>query len=778
MMRIPHRYKLALAATSLPLIAGAAFAQSPMAFSLGVIDKGPAAASAPTIAADDSNLRRIGANRNALFFNGESASKEYAFYALPSEIAGSTKLVLSLQTSISTAPESSAMRVFVNDQDVGTIKLTAGDPYRAELKVPNGLIQPGYNAVSILVDQKHRVDCTIDATYELWTQVDPEHSGFVFGAKPASGGTSLPDLIALGGISDGRTPIHGQIARGASTTEYNRIMDVIQSLAIAGSFDRPAVTIGEEKGQGPGIDVAVGTRSALSSTLGADRVAALKDGFSVLSDDGSQRSLLVITGQKASDVETAVAEFRRFGEQQQNDGTPQGLRALANTKGRALQPNSVVPLQNLGFIAQPFSGRLYKESVNFSMPSDFYPGDYGSLVMHLSARYAANLSRGAELILRANGETVADITLGASRNGLIEDQRLPIPLSKLRPGENTIEFEARLPTPADAVCDPLASTGEDRSRLSILGSSFLEVPSFARVGRYPDIAALVSGASMVDRQDSEATSVYVPALNSTALDAAGSFIAKMAYSSGRVMAVDLTTSVPDGGQRRIMAFATFAKLPSEIQTQTGLDLSATPAGLANALKADKRTQAAPSMSFGDPSTGNESNDAATPSQLDKVLAPATEFASTIKSFAASTLSKLHPSFRSAGDIDARSYQPKDSAALLIAQKEMPSGGVWTVVSSPSDDAMTATIDAVMERSTWTRLNGSIQSFSTSGQVTEQVSPRDIALFQTQPMSIGNMRLIIAGWLSNHVMEYTLAQLGAAIMLGASTFLMLKLGRRK
>lgn len=775
MMRILHRYKLALAATAVSLIADGALAQSQTAFSLGDVAKGPTSTAA---VADTGNLRRIGANRAALFFNGESTSKEYAFYALPAEIAGATKLVLSLQTSISTAPESSAMRVFINDQDVGTVKLTAGDPYRVELKVPNGLIQPGYNAVSILVDQKHRVDCTIDATYELWTQVDPEHSGFVFGGKPAASGTSMPDLIALGGINDGRTPIHGQISRGASSTEYNRIMAVIQSLAIAGSFDRPAVTIGEEQGQGPGIDVVVGTRTALASTLGADRVAALKDGFSVLPDEDNQRKVLVITGQTAAEVDTAVEEFRRLGEQQQNDGTPQGLRALANTKGRALSPNSVVPLQNLGFIAQPFSGRLYKESLNLSMPSDFYPGDYGSLVMHLSARYAANLSRDAELILRANGETVADITLGASRNGLIDDQRLPIPLSKLRPGENTIEFEARLPTPADAVCDPLASASEDRSRLSILGSSFLEVPSFARVGRYPDIAALVSGASFSDRRDTEATSVYVPGLNSPALDAAGSFLAKMAYSSGHVMPIDLTTSVPDAGQRRIMAFATFGKLPSEIQAQTGLDLSATPAGLANALQTSKRGQAAPSLSFGDLSTEDVAADSSVPSQLEKVLAPATELAETVKSFASSTLSKLQPALGASGETSAETYQPKDDTALLIAQKEMASGGVWTVVTSPSDETLSSTIDAVMDRPTWTRLNGSVQSFSSSGKITEQMLPHDVALFQTQPVSIGNVRLIIAGWLSNHVMEYTLAQLGAAIMLGASTFLMLKLGRRK
>jgi hypothetical protein len=82
----------------------------------------------------------------------------------------------------------------------------------------------------------------------------------------------------------------------------------------------------------------------------------------------------------------------------------------------------------------------------------------------------------------------------------------------------------------------------------------------------------------------------------------------------------------------------------------------------------------------------------------------------------------------------------------------------------------------MGRATWSRLNGSIQSFSASGQVVDEVEPTRVALFQTQAATVGNLRLVVAGWFSNHVWEYTLAQIGAAILLGISTFLFLKLGR--
>ncbi|WP_161991078.1 MULTISPECIES: cellulose biosynthesis cyclic di-GMP-binding regulatory protein BcsB [unclassified Rhizobium] len=770
------RYKLALAGAAFAVVCDASLAHSQQAFSLGTA---PAAHSSDkmSVETDDRNLRRIGADRRGMFFNGESTSNEYPFYALPSEIAGSAKLVLWMQTAISAAPENSSMRVFVNDQDVGSIKLQSGAPYRVEMKVPNGVIQPGYNAVSILVDQKHRVDCSIDATYELWTQIDPERSGFVFSEGGRLMGDTMPDLIARGGMIDGRTAIQGSIAPGATGTDYNRTITAIEALTIIGNFDRPAVSIGQQAADDRSIGVVVGTRGTVAEILGQQADSILKDGINVLPAGHGKGQTLVVTGRTAADVDASLEILKAEAEKGQSDGTPQGLRALANSKGRLLSPGSTAPLRNLGLIAEPFSGRLYKQQINFSMPSDFYPGDYGSLVLHLSAQYAANLSRDAELIVRANDETVADINLGSSRSGLIDDQRLPVPLSKLRPGENTIQFEARLPVPADVTCDPVGKGGEDRPRLLVLGKSFLEVPQFARVGRYPDIAALVSGSAFDERVGSAPIALYVPNLNSTALSAAASFMAKMAYSSGHILPVNVTATVPDLHQPNVMAFGTFSQLPSDVVTPTGLDLSTRITSPGPAINAPTQ-EVASALSFRDtkdtaPATGTDGD------VTGQMLGYVGQIKTVLTDRVGAQIDKLRHEVSAMGQPEEVRYQPKAETALLIAQKDMKgAAGVWTVVASPSEQGLTATVDAIMDRSTWTRLNGSVQAFSTTGQVIDEIAPSKVALFQTQPANAGNLRLIVAGWFSHHVLEYTLAQIIAALLLGASTFLLLKLGRPK
>jgi hypothetical protein len=51
------------------------------------------------------------------------------------------------------------------------------------------------------------------------------------------------------------------------------------------------------------------------------------------------------------------------------------------------------------------------------------------------------------------------------------------------------------------------------------------------------------------------------------------------------------------------------------------------------------------------------------------------------------------------------------------------------------------------------------------------------LYETKPLSLQNARLIVAGWFSNNAREFTIAQIVVAILLGASTYLVLRQGRR-
>ena len=149
----------------------------------------PAAAPAGRTAgagAPAGSLAPLPATADALTFNGEFAARQFAVYVRPPETTGTASLVLSVTSAVSIMPEASAMRVFVNDQPAGNARLGRGGTDTLVFDLAPGTLQPGFNQVRIVVDQHHRVDCTIAGTYELWTAIDPAAS-WVNGSNTRAG---------------------------------------------------------------------------------------------------------------------------------------------------------------------------------------------------------------------------------------------------------------------------------------------------------------------------------------------------------------------------------------------------------------------------------------------------------------------------------------------------------------------------------------------------------------------------------------------------------------
>ena len=61
----------------------------------------------------------------------------------------------------------------------------------------------------------------------------------------------------------------------------------------------------------------------------------------------------------------------------------------------------------------------------------------------------------------------------------------------------------------------------------------------------------------------------------------------------------------------------------------------------------------------------------------------------------------------------------------------------------------------------------------------QVEPiSDYRFVQTQPLSLRNMRLVAANWMSANILQYALLMLACCMFLGVATYLLLnRLGRR-
>ncbi|MCY0094909.1 cellulose biosynthesis cyclic di-GMP-binding regulatory protein BcsB [Hoeflea ulvae] len=740
-------------------------------------------------------LKPFSADTRDLFFSGESNFREFTFYALPEETAGENKLILTLQSAISNTPDQSRMAVYVNDVEIGTVPL-AGEKRTIALPVNPGLIQPGFNSVTLLVDQFHRVDCSVAATYELWTQIDPQMSGFSFSSRPKSMG-GIADLASIAGTDNGKTQITALYPAGSSMKTADMLVETINAMSIAAHFDHPDVSFNTVPGKGPGIDVAIGTPQMVRSLFGDDpALSAAGPGIYVTGSEEGERMRLVIAGRSTEEIGAHIAAFRAQLSQGRDVGTPQGLRALRKLEGLELQPSSNVSFSDLGIDLRSFTGRYFQQSVNFRMPNDFYPGDYGKAQVRLNALYAAGLSKGAELLIKLNDFTVSRISLGASRNGLISEQQLPIPFSAFRPGENTFSIEARLPAPVDDNCDP-TRVGGGAGRLRIMGDSYLGLPDFARIGRYPDLAAVNSQFSQfVSRPDAAPLAVLVPRSDLSAMSAAASFFAKLAYASKSVFPTRFVTDIPQDADAALAAFGSYDTLPFDFLRQMNVDfsLSQTVASVSSPLSVEPLAPfASDDISLGLNTTYSplasgtreiavlEKAKGVASDYYGRFVASGAEYFEMGRNTTYKVINKLR------GNVELLTspvkqepvFSPSPDAVMVIAQRKNPSGeAAWTLFASKRGEELHDSLLTMTHRSVWSRLGGTVQSITENGEFVDKVETTDASFFMTQPPEVSNLRLIVAAWLSTNTDKYVFAVMGTFGFLGVFTHLTLRQARRR
>lgn len=746
----------------------------------------PAGQAAPPAPQAPIDLRRMSGSLSDLFLSGEFAARTIPFFARPEEASGKARMVLALQTAISVAPEQSHLTVRINGKDVGATGLRSGEQNRISFDVPENVIQPGYNAVELAVDQRHRVDCSIDATYELWTKIDPQMSGFQFqNVNQAPAG--LIDLMTAAGTENGRTAIRVVLPDGSQMGDYDRALRAVQAISLLGKFAQPSVEFASTPGTGPGVEI-------YFNLSGNGR---LPEGTSFSRKGPMDRVAVTITASDRTGLDRQIDDLVTQTATQQVVGTPDGLAALENQNGRLLEPHQKITLGDMGFVSKRFAGRHVVSDVAFTMPSDFYPGDYASMILHLSALYGGGLSPDAVLVVKANGKQVSNISLAAARNGAIRDQRLPIPFSALRPGRNVLQIEARLPANIDKTCDTV-DKASDGVRLAISDKSYLEVPNYARVGRYPDIAGLTSGLTADHVAGiGSLPQLFVPDYDKSGINAAATFVAKMAVSSDKVKPFHFTSVMPQGNSAQVIAFGDFQSLPRQLTDRMRIDLvnmrqsemhaRLNPAGLEVASLDMPRTPGSVQtdgtdntlMSFAliGASTLSEraSNFANSPvnqslSLLDDVRGNLSDTIDTMKAKAIGLVVGDSP--------EKQTFAPAADSEFFVAQADMKSDGLWTVIASRKHDGLATDMDVLTSNAVWSTLGGAAQSFTETGHVIDQTTSSSETLFRTQPMTISNARLVAAGWLANNSRVYVGGLLIVAILLGFSTFLVLMTGRRR
>ncbi|APG94788.1 cyclic di-GMP binding protein precursor (plasmid) [Sinorhizobium americanum] len=112
---------------------------------------------------------------------GEADERAWSIYLTPAQAQAGRKLTFAYQNAIVVAPEASVLSVLVNGKLVGEGAVQAADePHERSYDIPPGLLRTGENEIRFRAGHRHRTDCTIQSTYELWTEIASESAFITF----------------------------------------------------------------------------------------------------------------------------------------------------------------------------------------------------------------------------------------------------------------------------------------------------------------------------------------------------------------------------------------------------------------------------------------------------------------------------------------------------------------------------------------------------------------------------------------------------------------------
>ncbi|WP_333825318.1 cellulose biosynthesis cyclic di-GMP-binding regulatory protein BcsB [Pinisolibacter sp.] len=734
-------------------------------------------------------LRRLPSTMRSTRLTGETDALAFPVWLTPSEAAGGVTLRLAHVAAVSVMPEASRLTVAVNDRTLSDVAIGAGGGARStEITVPGGVLRPGWNAVRIGVDQRHRVDCSVASTWELWTEIDRARSGFVFPAGHRPERRGIADIAGIAPDENGRVTIRLVSPGEPEPHQLERAVRAAEALALIGGFLDPVVTVTRKPETAPGLDVMVGRAAA---TLDGE-VATLQAGSIAVLDDGATDRLAVVIPGSDAEVDRALERLTELAGRP-TEGSEAGLAARTAVGGRAIASGERVQLAELGVASKEFNGRLFRVGFDLRLPADLYPADYAKVQLKLAGGLAPGLDRAARLTVRVDGQQAAGQPLVAPNGEVFEGRTLSIPLSAFKPGHNRVEIEAAVPAAADKTCDPAVQI-DGAKRFLFVDRSELVFPNFARLARLPDLAATASGVLGRLSPDARPT-LYVPHPDLAALSAAATFATRIAVAAGRVEAQPIVFRNPAVDAPSAVVVGALADLPATVVGAVGLEIgqvraawarrpndqqaTVTPTRGASALvRRVAGLSAAVSIADVDPIvTGSLQGRVLTalPARdgdlvdrwrrsMESPWSPAAFGRQAGVRF--EKLFDYLPAFGATRSLEG--FAPTPSTGLVIAQAMSPAGGAWTLVTAPSSAVLAETIATVVAGEDWARLRGAAASWDRVEEKVTTVPAGHVGFLATADLDFANFRLVAAALASDYPYGYILAAFLVTAALGFAT----------
>jgi hypothetical protein len=115
---------------------------------------------------------------------------------------------------------------------------------------------------------------------------------------------------------------------------------------------------------------------------------------------------------------------------------------------------------------------------------------------------------------------------------------------------------------------------------------------------------------------------------------------------------------------------------------------------------------------------------------------------------------------------------------MLAQGHSPTDGTWTVLTSRTEDTLADETARLTGPVLWPEVSGRIVTLGPDLEKPDVQPVQSFTFVQTEPLSLQNMRLVVANWMSINILQYAALLVACCFILGAATYFLLnRLGRR-
>ncbi len=697
---------------------------------------------------------------------GEYDRRTWSVYLTEAEASGPAKLRFAYQNAVVVAPEASELTVAINGHRLAAENISSPDAVRSVVfDIPRAILHAGANQIDIRASQRHRTDCDVRSTYDLWATLDPKQTYLEFGGLPAEA-TSIGETVrAIGFDEAGGTTFQILMPALGQPGVTSPVMRLVQGLALMSGMPNQsfAFSASEMPKAGPGrMGIVIGTAAELQPVFPNLPAAAGVSAIATVVPDAQGAGQLVLSGPSWEAIRGAIDTLV------QATGQPADVRRDVISTQRWAVPDAPlffggekVALSQLGVETVDFPGRRLRVRFNIAVPADFYANAYGEAVLLLDAAFASNVKPGSHIDVYINDNIASTVPITSSHGGILRHLPIKVPLRHIRPGVNAIAIETVLLAREDEECMP-GATASKEPRFALFDTSEWQMPRFARIGSNPNLSAL-SGVGFPYNQSADPIVLSVDRFDADAMSAAATVLGRLALVSGRMVPVDVAANASAVGERNAIFLGTMSQMAPKVLTQLGISATS-----AMAWRTDGRVE-------------TQASDTATTFDQWRSRVSGGAWRGQISALQEWVIRNFDLSFASLQFLpqSEQEFAPTARQSFLVAQSESPQGlAAWTVIAAPTSTDLRDGATAIAREVNWSRIAGRLTLLDRTGAVSSLPANR-FGFVKTVPPSLGNYRLIAANWLSTNILSYAVAFIALSLLLGIVTASLLSsTGRRR